>query len=313
MHILQSPEWESFKNKYSTKAIRAGGVLYTKHKIPLIPYYVAYSAKVNPFEINFESLKNSLKENSCIAINFDCPDILKTDSNVNEASKILSSKCVKSARNVFAKNTIIVDLSKSEDEIFKNAHVKHRYNIRLAEKKGVEVKKEPYEGFETFFKLYEETAKREKYYTHPKSYYKLIWDLFYPLGIAHILTAYYNNQPLASWMLFSYDNILYYPYGGTSIKNRELMGGTLLGWNAIKLGKQLGCTKFDMWGTLPNLDDKSNPWWGFTQFKVRYGGTIVEFIDSYDLVLNKPLYYLFNLGNNIRWKILRLIKSLSLI
>jgi len=62
---------------------------------------------------------------------------------------------------------------------------------------------------------------------------------------------------------------------------------------------------FDMWGATNNEKD---PWWGFTRFKLGYGGELVKYVDSYDLVLNKPVYYLFNLAYKVFWFVVKLFK-----
>lgn len=304
-HVVQSPEWGNVKTKYGTKAVTGGGVQYTKHKIPLTDLYYAYCPKVDPFQINFDEVKKSLKKEGCIAINFDVPNVQKDATEARKATDFFEKDCIPSPRDTFAKHNITLDLRPTEEELLKNMHSKHRYNVRYAQRKGVWVHKNNPNDFDTFYKLLEETAERQKYYIHPKKYYKLIWEILKPKSMCHIITAKYQNEALASWMLFSHENILYYPYGGSSEKHKNLFASNLLGWEAIKLGKRLGCHTFDMWGASENPNDKTNPWWGFTNFKLKFGGTHVTYIDSYDLVINQPVYTLFNIANNIRWKILK--------
>jgi lipid II:glycine glycyltransferase (peptidoglycan interpeptide bridge formation enzyme) len=136
-------------------------------------------------------------------------------------------------------------------------------------------------------------------------YHKIIWDSL-KKDIAHILIAFYDNVPLAAYELFYFKNTLYYPYGGTSLKYRNLMTSNLLMWEAIKLGKKLGAEKFDMWGSLGPNYDATDPWSGFTRFKEGYGTKFTEFIGSYDLVINKNLYHLYNLANKFREQYLKL-------
>ncbi|MEK7078840.1 MAG: peptidoglycan bridge formation glycyltransferase FemA/FemB family protein, partial [Patescibacteria group bacterium] len=95
-------------------------------------------------------------------------------------------------------------------------------------------------------------------------------------------------------------DIFYYPYGGTSELHRNLMAANLLMWEAIRLGKKLGATKFDMWGSLPQNYDQHNPWAGFTRFKEGYGTTFTEFVPGLDLVISPFLYSLYNLMYTLR-------------
>jgi lipid II:glycine glycyltransferase (peptidoglycan interpeptide bridge formation enzyme) len=206
-------------------------------------------------------------------------------------------------------HNVILDITKSEEELLKQMHTKHRYNLKYSIKNGVVVKKaETLRDFKTFYTLLEETAKRQKYFIHSEKYYELIWKLLSPLGICHILTAYVEDTALASWMLFTYDSVLYYPYGGSSDKHRNLFASTQIAWESIKLGKDHQCKTFDMWGAAESLENTSDPWYGFTAFKLKFGGTYVEYMDSYDFVINRPTYNLFNFANDLRWKILKTLK-----
>lgn len=116
--------------------------------------------------------------------------------------------------------------------------------------------------------------------------------------MARLLIAYYklpttNYQPLTAWMLLSFKDTLYYPYGGSSKSHPEVMANNLTAWEAIKLGKKLGLKKFDMWGALGPDADPKDPWYGFHKFKMGYGGKLVQYLGSFDLVLNWPAYLVF--------------------
>ena len=308
-HIVQTQEWAEFKTAYGTKTVRCGEVFYSKHQLPLSPHFVAYSPKVNPFAIDWDRLKKSLKDEGCVSINFDVPNVVKNSPEAKNAETLFQGRCIKSPKETFASGTIILDLTKTEDELLKNLHPKHRYNMRLAQKNGVVIEEaKNLSDFETFFDLLYTTSLRQKYYVHPKHYYQKIWEILSPKGMCHILTAKFNGEALSSWMLFSYHNVLYYPYGGSLDKLQNLFPSNLLGWEAIKFGKKLGCTSFDMWGAAKDPNDESDPWWGFTNFKLKFGGRLVSFMNSYDFVINAKIYKMFNLANNLRWKILKLIR-----
>lgn len=308
-HVIQSPQWSEFKSKYGTSSIKCGEIYYTKHAIPFTGNYYAYCPKVDPSKIDFIELEKSLKANNCIAINFDVPNVLADDPKVDEYKKMFEQKCVKAYKDTFAKNNVLLDLTPSEEDLQNAMHTKHRYNIKLSLKHDVYVKfGETDEDFEVFYKLLSDTAVRQKYFVHPKQYYKLIWDTFRPQNIVRLVTAYKDKTPLASWMLFLYEGVMYYPYGGSSMEYRNLAASTLVAWEAIKMGKRDGCKLFDMWGAAKDPKDQSDSWFGFTQFKLRFGGQFVKYMDSYDFVLNEVAYNAFNLANDLRWKILRFIR-----
>ena len=86
------------------------------------------------------------------------------------------------------------------------------------------------------------------------------------------------------------------------------MASNLLCWEAIKFGKKLGLTKFDMWGALGPNPDKNDPWYGFHRFKEGYGGKLTEFVGSYDLVINPVLYQTYKVADKLRWAALKFKK-----
>lgn len=308
-HILQSKVWEEFKNAYGTPATRAGNVLYTKHKIPFTSFYYAYSPRTNPLEIDFNVLKKSLRDEGCIALHLDVPNITLDNPKYSEAQQILDSSCVKSSRDEFAKGNFFVDLTRPESDLFDLMHRKHKYNVRYAEKKGVTVRSSFEDSdFDLFFDLYKETGGRQKFFYRNRKYLKGVWDTFKKYNSVYILIAEFEGNPLAAWMLLVQDGILYYPYGGSTREDKNLHSGCILGWEAIKFGKKMGCTLFDMWGASENMSNKSDPYYGFSLFKEKFGAKHVTYIDSYDLVVNEPMYKMFTTANSVRWKLLNMLK-----
>lgn len=316
-HIVQTKQWGKFKTLYGTKSVRVGDVQYTLHKIPFTQYFYAYCPKVNPFKINFSEVTKSLSENNAVCINFDVPNVLKNSGEFDRAVSFFEeNQCVKSPRDTFAKFNVLMDLTKSEDELLMSMHKKHRYNIAYAQKNGLVSSVVSYDNsqnakdsFESFYNLHKSTADRQKYYTHSKRYLETVWKIMGEAGIAKILNVSYQEKALSSWMLFVHDGVLYYPYGGSSEQHKKLYASNLAGWEAIKFGKASGCHTFDMWGAGENPNDTTDPWWGFTNFKMKFGGAHVEYMDSYDFVVNKVMYNAFILANDLRWKLLKLLKS----
>lgn len=310
-HIVQSPEWGEFKTNYGTTAVRVGNVQYTVHKIPLVNRNYAYCPKINPAEIKWDPLVKSLEENSCITIKFDVPYVLAGGSEETSAKKVFEEKenVKKSAKSTFTQYNIILDISKTEDELLAQMHKKHRYNIKYAQKNGVKVREtKSDEDFEVFLKLQRETAERQRFLIHPDDYYRGIWQTLGSKGMVRLLIAEHDSDALAAWMFFVYEGVLYYPYGGSSDKKRNLFASNLIAWEGIKLGKSLGCDVFDMWGACEDPNDESDPDWGFTNFKIRFGGEHIKYMDSYELVLDKKLNTLFNLTYPVALKLLKTIK-----
>ena len=116
--------------------------------------------------------------------------------------------------------------------------------------------------------------------------------------VANILVATYKNEVVSTWILFNNNKFLYYPYGASTDKYKEVMANNLMMWEAIKFGKQLGLTTFDLWGREEGK--------GFTKFKEGYNPRVVKFIGSWDVIINKPIYYLYRIAEKVRWLVLRI-------
>ncbi len=334
-HPLQAFEWGEFRKKTGIKVVRglpAGKAgkdfQLTIHKIPHIPWTIGYLPKGNlPDEKLIEELKKIGKDNNCIFI--------QLEPNIRKDTKILSEKDIKkkspnilisqypnirpSFHPLFTKYTFVLNLTKSEDELLEAMHPKTRYNIKVAQKHGVKIIEDNSDkAFEAYLKLTSETSKRQKFYAHTQGYHKLMWQALKIQNskfriqnldknklTAHLLVAKYKKETLVAWILFTFKDTLYYPYGASSDKHREAMASNLMMWETIKFGKKLGLKKFDMWGALGPNPDPKDPWYGFHRFKQGYGGELVEFVGSYDLVINPPLYNLYKVADKIRWAILR--------
>ncbi|KKQ78940.1 MAG: FemAB family protein [Candidatus Daviesbacteria bacterium GW2011_GWF2_38_6] len=286
---MQSWQWGEFRKLLGIKILRYGiyqnGKLKTAfqitfHKIPFISQYVGYLPKgPMPDKDLAEALKKIGQEQNCAFIKVE-PDI---ESSVVSRQ---SSDFHPSPKPLFTKYNFILDLTKSEEELLKNIHSKTRYNIRVAEKHGVKVEERTDDkAFEIYLKLYFETTLRQGYHGHNENYHWKVWQTLKNANMARLLIAFYQGKPLTAWMLLNFKDTLYYPYGGSSKLHPEVMANNLVAWEAIKLGKKLKLKRFDMWGA----DFKH----GFHKFKQGYGGQLVEYIGTFDLVLNWPVYILF--------------------
>ena len=297
-HPLQSWEWGEARKKMGIEVLRLiegkNCFQLTFHNIPYIKFKIGYLPRsIIPSKEMLIFLRDYGKKNNIIFVKLE--PFVPSNGKMKQWSNL-----VKSPHPLFPDWTQILDLTPSEDELLKKMHHKTRYNIRLAENRGVIVKEmSTNEGFQIFAKLYFETCKRQKYFGHNYPYHKTVWENL-KNGISHILIAYYKDIPLAAYELFYFKDALYYVYGGTSEQQRNLMASNLLMWETIRLGKKLGAKKLDMWGSLPPKYNLSDSWAGFTRFKEGFGGKFVKFIGSYDLIINPFAYRLYNFLFNFR-------------
>lgn len=183
----------------------------------------------------------------------------------------------KTSSNILPSNTIYVDLNKDIDEILATMKPKTRYNIGLAERRGIVVKSSGIENIDIWYKLYQETAQRNHILTNDIKYFRAVLsaktnDMRSPAEVK-LLIAEYNNQPLAAMFLIITGNRGTYLYGASSSENRNLMATYALQWEAIKISKASGCTEYDMFGVSPN-PDPNHPLYGLYRFKTGFGGEI---------------------------------------
>jgi lipid II:glycine glycyltransferase (peptidoglycan interpeptide bridge formation enzyme) len=309
MHPLQSLLWGEFRKKTGVKVVNVNNLHITIHPVPHTQFTIGYLPKgPMPTKEIVKALKQIGKQEKCIFIQLE-PNIEETDRLKSEINLL---GFVPSAHPLFTKYTFILDLTKSEEELLKNMHPKTRYNIRVAEKKGVIITEDNSDkAFKEYLRLTYETTTRQKFYAHSKKYHQLMWETLRSEELnknelsAHLLTATYDKKTLVAWIVFVLGDTLYYPYGASSSEHREVMASNLMMWEAIKYGKKLGLKRFDMWGALGPIPDTKDPWFGFHRFKEGYGPKLTEYIGSYDLVLNKKMYLIYKLMNKIRWIILR--------
>lgn len=314
-HVIQSWQWGEFREKTGLEVVRMGifdaGRLVsvyqmTIHPVPHTPFNIGYIPKSSIPEVELlDELATLAKQRNIIFIKFE-PNIEKNQVT-SEQMDLLKNQLTKSKKTLFTKHNFLLNLSPAEDKLMAGMHSKTRYNIKIAQKKGVTVEeRQDDQAFDIYLKLYFATTKRQKYFGHSPLYHRLMWRTLKPTGIAQILIGSYQNQPLVAWVLFKFGNTLYYPYGGSSEAHKNVMASNLVAWEAIKLGKRLGCDNFDFWGALGPDASTSDPWQGFHRFKAGYGGRLVEYVGTYDLVINKPLYQLTNTADQLRWFFLRL-------
>lgn len=303
-HVLQSSLWAEFREKWGTKVIRVGNAQFTVHKVPLLKWTIGYMPRPLPQDIDWKILSEKARENKCIFV--------KIEPNSDTFSPPQGYN-VKKGERIFAYATFLVDLHKSEEELLKAMNIKTRYNVNLARRKSVVIKHGTDEGMlQEFLEIHRQTARRHNILLHPDSYYKKLFEVFKNQKQAEILTAYYNNTPLASMMVLIYKDTAFYPYGGSLDLHREAKPFYLLMWEAFKLAKEKSCKYFDQWNCLLPEDERlTHPWYGFHYFKKGFGGDLVRFCGAYDVVFNPLLYYIFVLANKPRPAILKLISTLK--
>lgn len=301
-HPLQSEAWGDFRKAMGLDVVRTSTGQLTFHTVPYTPWTIGYFPKgPKPTKVMINELINVGREKHAVYI--------QLEPNVKNVSGVMYrvSGLIPSHHPLFTKYTFVLDLTKSEDELLAAMHPKTRYNIRVAQKHNVVVKEDNTPGaFKEYLRLTKETTSRQGFYAHSEEYHKTMWKIMRKSGIAHLFTASYNNEVLSAWIIFIWEDTIYYPYGASSRLHREVMAPTLLLWEIAKWAKKKGIKKFDLWGALGPTPDEKDPWYGFHRFKQGFNPTLVEFIGSYDLVISPLLYNVYVVADKIRWFFLRL-------
>ncbi len=322
-HPLQSWAWGDFREQTGVVTKRLIGfegneavsqLQVTFHRIPHLPYTIGYYPKgVWPDDLQLAALKDMGEREQALFIKME-PDVSSPPANqadIDGLRHVLLAHGCQVGRPLFTAHSFLIDLHQSEEELLAKMKSKTRYNIHVAEKHGVQVVEDNSdEAFEHYLRLMKETTTRQQFYAHSESYHRKMWQNLRKAGIARLLTASYQGEVITTWILFHYKNRLFYPYGASSRSHRDVMANNLVMWKAIQLGKQLGCTSFDLWGALGPNPDQKDPWFGFHTFKSGYGGVLAAFVGSYDLVIYPQLYTLYKMADVWRWRFLKLRSKL---
>lgn len=194
----------------------------------------------------------------------------------------------KAHHNILPSNTIYLDLRPSTDEILHRMRPKTRYNIGLAQRKGVQVRIAGIEQINTWYSLYTETAHRNNIYLNDLKYFEAVL-----LAKSHstqspadvrLLIAEAEGKALAAMFLIITGNRGSYLYGASSSLHRSYMATYALQWEAMCISKQLGCIEYDMFGVSPTADP-SHPLYGLYKFKSGFGGNIYHSLGAWDYPL----------------------------
>jgi lipid II:glycine glycyltransferase (peptidoglycan interpeptide bridge formation enzyme) len=202
--------------------------------------------------------------------------------------------------SLMLRNTVIIDLSMDEEILLANMKKNTRYNCKLAEKKGVKVEfTYELEAIDVFNKLFSETIAAKHFHGRNPEYYKEIWNILAPIKKAVMAIAYYEGEPVVARMLFLGGETIYTAYTGTSRRYSDIKAAYGALWEVILWGKSKGYKYINLWGVDPDAKEGDGKY-GFTQFKVGFGGSVVEYESAFDLVIHPMAYLGFRIGNVAR-------------
>ena len=294
-HLLQMAEWGELKSRFQWTPVRilnheAGAqILFRRLALGLT---LAYIPKAELSTEMLPEIDAACKERGAILCKWE-PDAW--EDGVQPAM----DGFVRSPQNIQPPRTILIDLRGTEEELLGRMKQKTRYNIRLAEKKGVIVR--PWNHIEAFHAMLLVTGGRDAFGVHSLEYYRRAYELFHPTGAAELLVAEYEGRPLAALMVFAQGKRAWYVYGASNDEERNRMPAYLLQWEAMRWARACGCEEYDLWG-LPDEDEAAleagfetrvDGLWGVYRFKRGFGGRLVRAAQALDRIYNPLLYKLY--------------------
>ena len=314
-HLLQTGEWGELKSAFGWKPVRVisgnVGVQILFRKLPLgftvgyIPKPVISDQSVS--EQFWNEIDSVCRNHRAILCKIE-PDCWATEQPGTPALSAVEGwnlELETSPHNIQPPRTLVIDIKRDEEQILARMKQKTRYNIRLAEKKGVTVR--AWDDIDAFHKMMLVTGGRDGFGVHSLEYYKRAYELLHPTSMCEILVAEYGDKPLAALFVARNGHRAYYLYGASTDEERNRMPTYLLQWEAMKWAKERGCEKYDLWGvpdedeaTLEtNFQTRSDGLWGVYRFKRGFGGEVKRAAQALDRVYNPFLYwaYLKFVGN----------------
>ncbi len=253
-----------------------------------------------------DDLQSFAKKQGAIFLKIDPDVVLGTGTpdsegaHEDESGQIVRSELKRrawraSSDQIQFKNTVLIDLASSEEEILARMKQKTRYNIRLAEKKNVKIRVAAKADLPILYNMYAETSVRDGFVIRDEDYYRTVWGSFMqsPEPCTEPLIAEVNGEVVAAVFVFYFSRRAYYVYGMSREAHREKMPNYLLQWEAMKRAKARGCSVYDLWGAPDEFYEKDSMW-GVFRFKEGLGGEVVRTLGAWDYTTNAFLYRFYS-------------------
>ena len=208
-------------------------------------------------------------------------------------ARVLEEEGFRPAPALHPTHTLLLEL-RAEADLLAGMKPKHRYNIRLAEKRGVTVDDQG--DAAELARQHDATAGRQGISAAGPDFYerrlrRLEW--------CRVYVARHEGEALAAILVARFDERAYYLFGGSTQVKRSLMPAYAAQWAAIREAAAAGCRSYDFWGVPPD-GDPAHPWAGLWQFKTGFGGTLIDYAGAWDLVLDRRAERLIAAGETLR-------------
>ncbi len=325
-HFMQSVLWAKQKPQWTWAAVASrdeqgairGTLAVLIRKVPGLPYTLMYGGRgpvCDPHDRETlreltEGARALAKKHRAYVLKLD-PDIVSSDTEFLSIMEGLGFQRAPAGKNFEGIQPCYVFRQQvaglSQEELMAQFHSKWRYNIRLAQRKGVEVRIEGQEAVPAFSKLMLETGVRDGFVVRQESYFA---DMLRNLGDhARLYMAYHEGRPIAGTLAIAYGDKVWYLYGASSNEHRNLMPNYLLQWNMMCWALERGCRIYDFRGVSGDLSE-DNPLYGLYRFKKGFGGDFTEFVGELNYVFRPFLNFAVTKGERM-YRHLRMVRFLK--
>ncbi len=316
IHFLQSwqwgevkrPEWEPVRfivNDYP--------VTILTRKIPLINQKFGYIPRLSNDQVDAEILKQIHEYAKELKLSH-----LLIDPNITDISQQkVFNQCGFSieGKSIQPQQTNIIDLTKSEEDLWLDLKPKTRQKIHKAGKLGCQLVQYSTgdEAINRFYPIMENVTDRTTYVFHNRSYIEKVWQQFSPLGLAKIFIVTCKGKDVAAYFILYDHQSAYELYGGSNKDGLNVQAGFLLKWQAILDAKKQGKINYDQWGVSPMIGedfDSRHPMYQISVFKSSFSGKYVQFLSQQVIVINRFGYFIYRLGKLLQKVIIKIRKLL---
>ncbi|MDO8688416.1 MAG: peptidoglycan bridge formation glycyltransferase FemA/FemB family protein, partial [Dehalococcoidia bacterium] len=262
--------------------------LVLKRKLPVPGLSIMYVPKGPCFDpedtgalnVLLEGLTSLARKEGALFLRLD-PDLSAEQTNAFQA--LARAGFRRSTEQVQLRNTMVVDLRPSEEEMLSRMNQSTRRNINLARRNGVEILEGGTADISLFYELYRETAERDSFILRTPEYYQYLWQVFLERGMARAVFARWQGETLAGCLIMHLGKKAWYLLGASRNEMRDVRPNQLIQWEAMRWAKSVGAESYDMWG-LPDVLEPGQPMWGLYQFKKGFGGDLRQWAGAFDFV-----------------------------
>ena len=313
---IKKPQWQPVPVALRESGHIDGAALALRRALPRTGRSILYVprgpivdwSKPAELEALVKSLRESARQQRAILLKIDpavpdgTPGVVE---NLRRLGFVPSPDAVGGFGGTQPRCVMKLSLEGSQDDVMGRFHQKWRYNIRLAERKGIKVTGDcKREDLAIFHELYRVTAERDGFTGRPLAYFQKMWDALVEPGLARLFITSFEGQPLSAAICFILPPQCWYVYGASSNEHRNLMPNHAMQWEMIRWAKERGCNVYDFRGVhnvapseagsapVPLIESPD----GLVRFKAGFGAELIEYVGEWDLPLHKNWYWLWTTG-----------------